>query len=70
MKLSELKLLVDSLHDEMIKGGINDLELVIPNGKKSYGTISHTKVKYIYCGFDWDSNLLIIFPENKLVEQF
>jgi hypothetical protein len=37
MKLSELKILVDSLHDEMIKSGINDLELVIPNGKKVMG---------------------------------
>lgn len=69
MKLSELKIIVDDLHAEMVLGGINDLEIVIPNGKVSYGTIDHTKVKSIQCGFDWDSNLLIIYPEKKLIEE-
>jgi hypothetical protein len=34
MKLSELKTIIDSLHAEMVQGGIPDLELVIPNGGK------------------------------------
>ena len=68
MKLSELKRIVDSLHADMIEGGMSDLELAIPNGKKSYGTIGHTKVKQVRCGFDWESNLLIFVPENKMQE--
>lgn len=69
MKISELKIIVDDLHEKMIHGEINDLELVIPNGKESYGTIGYTRVRDIICGFDWNSNLLIIVPNFKMIEK-
>lgn len=64
MKLSELKELVNRLSDEMEMGGITDLNVVVFSGNQNY-----TKVESVKCGFDFQSNLLIIFPEYKLVEE-
>jgi len=69
MKVSELKLLIDDLYEHIKNGEELDMEIVIPNDKPSYGKTSHTKVKSLSCGFDWDKGLLFIIPSNKMIEK-
>lgn len=63
MKLKELKESISRLDERY-----DELEVVIPNNKRSMGPIGTTKVTGIYQGIDWNSGYLIICPEVKMFE--
>ena len=68
MTIKELKIIIDGYVKQIDEGEADDLDVVIANNKPSYGTTSHTKVKCLRFGFDWDDGLLFIVPENKMKE--
>ena len=63
MTLKELKESISRLDESY-----DELEVVIPNNKRSMGPIGTTKVTGIYQGIDWNSGYLIICPEVKMEE--
>ena len=64
MTLYQLKELVDSAIEE----GGGELRVCIPNNLPSIGPISVTNVISATHGFDWNSHMFIIWPENKMTE--
>lgn len=63
MTLRELKESISHLDESY-----DELEVVIPNNKRSIGPIGTTKVTGLYQGIDWNSGYLIMCPEVKMEE--
>lgn len=64
MKLIELKAQLEWLLNQSSDNA--NLEVRIPTNLPSIGPISTTGVIDIIGGFDWESGMLLIIPENKL----
>lgn len=65
MKLEELKNKIDFY---CLHGGIDGIEVCIPNNKGGMGGTPVTKVKFASRGFDWDSDKFMITPDVPMVE--
>ena len=47
----------------------DDIEVCIPNNKRSMGGISVTAVRAAGRGIDWNSGKFIIWPETEMIER-
>lgn len=64
MKLKELKEIVDHLLE--VNPRNENLDVVIPIEKESYGGTPSVNVKSLHNGIDWNNGKLFINPDNKL----
>lgn len=68
MKVKELRQILNEMMTSDPDSHDED-EIAIVLKEYSIGTISHTKIKSVSIGFDWDSGLFLIDPKESLIRK-